>query len=252
MCHEHLTAPVAGGAGIAEEEVETPGAGRSIPGFLARPESGTGPGVLVIHDIWGANPFYHDFARRLAGEGYVALLPDLFVREGPIPVNEPEARHTRRAKWSQTAALEDVAGAMNWLKSNPACSGKIATIGFCMGGTLVFLQAARDPLPDASIAYYGFPKPDPTPLAPHVPLDEASQVKSKLLAFWGDQDHGCGMEKVALYGEALDAAKIDYEAVIYPGMPHGFITFDPNSPNYEAAQDSWKRSLAFLEHTVAA
>jgi carboxymethylenebutenolidase len=252
MCHEHLTAPVGGGAGIVEEEVETPGAGRSIPGFLARPETGTGAGVLVIHDVWGANPFYHDFARRLAGEGYVALLPDLFAREGPLPDDDPKARHTRRQKWSQVSALEDVAGAINWLKEQPACTGKIATIGFCMGGTLVFLQAAREPLPDASIAYYGFPKPDPTPLAPYVPVDEAANVKSRLLTFWGDQDHGVGMDKVARYREALDAAGANYEAVIYPGMPHGFITFDPESPNYEAAQDSWKRSLAFLNETVAA
>jgi carboxymethylenebutenolidase len=252
MCHEHLTAPVAGGAGIVDEQVETPGAGRTIPGYLARPETGTGAGVLVIHDIWGANPFYHDLTRRLAGEGYVALLPDLFVREGPIPENEPEARHTRRAKWSQVSALEDIAGAIRWLKDQPQCSGKVATIGFCMGGTLIFLQAAREPLPDASIAYYGFPKPDPTPLAPFVPIDEASQVKSKLLAFWGDQDHGVGMDKVEQYRASLDAAGIDYEAVVYPGMPHGFITFDSKSPNYEAAQDSWKRSLAFLKQTVAA
>jgi carboxymethylenebutenolidase len=251
MCHEHLTAPVAGGAGIVEEEVETPGAGRSIPGYLARPETGTGPGVLVIHDVWGANPFYHDFACRLAGEGYVALLPDLFVREGPIPEDQPEARHARRAKWSQVNALEDIAGAINWLKDHPSCTGRVATIGFCMGGTLVFLQAARDLLPDASIAYYGFPKPDPTALAPFIPLDEASQIKSPLLAFWGDQDHGVGMDKVELYRNALDAAGVKYEAVIYPGAPHGFITFDPKSPNFEAAQDSWHRALDFLKKTVA-
>lgn len=252
MCHEHLSAPVAGGAGIVEEEVETSGADRTIPGFLARPEAGTGPGVVVIHDVWGANPFYHDFARRLAGEGYVTLLPDLFVREGALQEQTREAVLARRSKWSQSTALEDLAGAINWLNDHPASTGRVATIGFCMGGTLVFLQAARDPLPDASIAYYGFPKPDPTSLAPHIPLDEAGQVKSKLLAFWGDQDHGVGMDKVELYRAALDAAGVDYEAVIYPGAPHGFITFDPNSPDYEVAQDSWKRSLAFLKQTVAA
>jgi carboxymethylenebutenolidase len=252
MCHEHLTAPVAGGAGIVEEQVETPGAGRSIPTFLARPEEGTAPGIVIIHDVWGANPFYHDFARRLAGEGYVTLLPDLFVREGGLPEQTREAAQARRAQWSQATALQDVAGAISWLKAHPNCTAKIATIGFCMGGTLVFLQAAREPLPDASIAYYGFPKPDPTPLAPYVPLDEASKVKSTLLAFWGDQDHGVGMDKVASYRSALDAAGVDYEAVIYPGMPHGFITFDPASPNYDAAQDSWNRSLEFLKSTIAA
>jgi carboxymethylenebutenolidase len=252
MCHQELTAPVAGGAGIVEEEVESPGAERAIPGFLARPEEGPAPGIVVIHDVWGANPFYHDFTRRLAGEGFTALLPDFFVREGPPSEQTRDAVQARRAQWSQATAIKDLAGAITWLKGHPACTGSVATIGFCMGGTLVFLQASREPAPDASIAYYGFPKPEPTPLAPYVPLDEAAKVTSPLLAFWGDQDHGVGMDKVALYRQALDAGGVEYEAVIYPGMPHGFITFDPNSPNFEAAQDSWHRTLAFLRSTIAA
>src|SRR4051794_32036654 len=84
MCHEHLTAPIRGGAGITEDQIEVPGADRTIPAYFARPEDGTAPGVLVIHDVWGANPFYHDVARRLAGGGFAALLPDFFVREGPL------------------------------------------------------------------------------------------------------------------------------------------------------------------------
>jgi carboxymethylenebutenolidase len=252
MCHQDLTAPVMGGAGIVEEEVETPGAGRAIPGFLARPESGTAGGVLIIHDVWGFNAFYHDLARRLAGAGYVALLSDLFCRQDPVPEETREAVQARRAKWDQTLAVEDIAGAIAWLRQHPACNGKVATIGFCMGGTLAFLQAARAPLPDASIAYYGFPNPSPTDLAPLVPLAEADKVKSPLLALWGDQDAGVGMDNVEKYRAALDAAGVKYEAVIYPGVGHGFITFDRNSPNFESALDSWERTLHFLRKHLAA
>jgi carboxymethylenebutenolidase len=252
MCHQELTAPVTGGGGIVEEEVETPGAGRAIPGFLARPETGTAGGILIIHDVWGFNAFYHDLARRLAGEGYVTLLSDLFCRQDPLPEQTREAVQARRATWDQQLAVEDIAGALKWLKAHPSCNGQLATIGVCMGGTLVYLQAARDPLPDASIAYYGFPNPNPMPLAPLVPLTEADKVKSPLLAIWGDQDTGVGMDNVEKYRAALDAAGAKYEAVIYPGMGHAFLTFDRASPNFESAQDSWERTLHFLRKHLAA
>src|SRR5215212_11197077 len=169
MCHQELTAPVTGGAGIVESAVETPGADRAIPGFFARPESGIGGGILLIHDVWGFNEFYHDLARRLAGEGYPTLLPDLFCRQDPLPEETREAVQARRATWDQQLAVRDIAGALQWLKDQPAGNGRLATIGFCMGGTLVLLQAAREPAPDASVAYYGFPNPTPTALAPLVP-----------------------------------------------------------------------------------
>jgi carboxymethylenebutenolidase len=89
-------------------------------------------------------------------------------------------------------------------------------------------------------------------LAPLVPLDEVSDVRSPLLALWGDQDHGVGMDKVERYREALAETGANFEFVIYPGAPHGFLTFDPSSPSYEAAADAWTRSVAFLHETLSA
>lgn len=246
MCHEHCPAPVRGGAGIVEEEVEIPGEGRAIPGFFARPDGDPAPAVAILHDIWGANDFYHDLARRLAGEGIAALLPDFFVRQGPLPEQTREAAFARRARLDQTVALADIAGAVGWLRDHPATTGKVGTVGFCLGGTFVMLAAARDPLPDASVAFYGFPVIERSPLTPAVPLDEArnGRVRSPLLLLWGDQDHGVGMENVATYRAALEAAGARHEAVVYPGLPHGFLTFDPAAP--AGTRDAWARALAFL------
>jgi len=250
MCHETLSAPIRGGSGIVEEQVGVPGADRAIPAFFARPESGTAPGVLIIHDVWGANPFYHDLARRLAGEGFAALLPDFFVREGELESQTRDAAMARRARHDQTKAVADVAGAIDWLRAHQATTGNVGTVGFCMGGTLAFLAAAREPLPDASVAFYGFPAPNATALAPLVPLDEAERVQSPLLALWGDQDHGVGMDNVERYRAALEPAGARFEFVVYPGLGHAFLTFDQSATQFDDAQDAWRRAVAFLRTTL--
>jgi carboxymethylenebutenolidase len=252
MCHQFLTAPVSGGSGLVEEQVEVPGADRAVPAFYVRPEGDQVPGVLIIHDVWGSNPFYHDVAGRLAGEGFAVLLPDFFVREGALAEQTREAVMERRSRHDQTKATQDVAGALAWLREQESTTGKVGTVGFCMGGTLVFLAAARQPVPDASVSFYGFPVPNTSALAPLVPLEEADQVRSPLLALWGDQDAGVGMDKVERYREALAENGANFEFVIYPGAGHGFLTFDTLSPSYEAAKDGWQRTVEFLNETLSA
>ena len=252
MCHSTCPRPVAGGAGTVEERVETPGADRPLPAFLARPESGSAPAVLIVHDIWGANDFYHDLARRLAGEGFAALLPDFFVRQGSLPEQTREAARARGAELDQQVALADIAGTLAWLRNHPATTDRVGTIGFCLGGTLVMLAAAREPVPDASVAFYGFPGSEPTALRPHVPLVEANAIQSPLLAIWGDQDHGVGMDKVEAYRAALAEADRPFEFVVYPGPGHAFLTFDPAAPFFAEAQDAWRRALTFLREELTA
>lgn len=252
MCHQYLTAPVSGGSALVEQQVEIPGEDRTIPAFFVRPEDGHVPSVLIIHDVWGANPFYHDVARRLAGEGFAVLLPDFFVREGALAEQTRDAVMERRTRHDQVRATVDIAEALAWLRAQTTTTGKVGTVGFCMGGTLVFLAAARQPVPDASVAFYGFPSPNTTELAPLAPIDEVADLRSPLLALWGDQDHGVGMDKVEGYREALTESGAHFEFVIYPGAPHGFLTFDSTSPSFDAAKDAWKRTVAFLHETLSA
>jgi carboxymethylenebutenolidase len=252
MCHQSCSYPatISGGAGVVEERVEIPGADRAIPAFFVRPETSAAAAVLIIHDIWGANDFYHDVARRLAGAGFATLLPDFFVREGPLAEQTRDAARARGALLDYPTTLQDIAGAVSWLTDHPTTSGKVGTVGFCMGGTLVMLTAARDPLPDASVAFYGFPVFDPTERRPDVPIGEAASLRSPLLALWGDQDHGVGMDKVAAYESALAEADRVFEFVIYPGPGHAFLTFDPAAAWYAEAHDAWGRTIEFFREEL--
>jgi carboxymethylenebutenolidase len=248
MCHFDRPFPVSGGSGTSLEEIELPGEGVALPAYLARAASDAAPAVLIIHDVNGPNPFYKDLALRLAGEGFTALLPNYFVRQGPPEASTREAVMARAALLDEPTTLKDIEHTLRWME--PELGNRRGIVGFCMGGTLALLAAGRDPLPDAVVAYYGFPKGRQG--WSHRPMDEVDRLAAPVLAFWGDQDHGVGMDNVASYRQAVDQADKPVETVIYPGLPHGFLTFDPDSPNFSGAQDSWTRMLAFFREHLGA
>ena len=256
MCHDHCPQPIAGGAPLQEQDLTLPlGDGESLPLFLVLPEQTPAPAVLVLHDINGANAFYHDITRRLAAAGVIAALPDLFFRQGPPRDDTRVAIRERAAELVQGATLGDVHTALHWLQHHASGTGKIGTIGFCMGGTLVMLAAARDPAPDASVIFYGFPVRQRTPTNPILASDEdeVANVASPLLGFWGDQDKPVGMENVAAYDDKLNRYHKPHEFHIYPGLGHGFLTFAPDSEASAASREAWERTLAFYrEHLGAA
>ena len=255
MCHQDCPAPVRGGAGIVEEEPTVLDAVFALPAFFASPERmAPVPDVLIIHDIRGANDFYRDLARRLAGEGFAALLPNFFAREGPLPEPTGDAALARLAKLDQRRALVDIAACLDWLRGHEATTGTVGTLGFCMGGTFVFLAAARHPLPEASVAFYGFPARERTAVATKRPIDddEVAGVESPLLLLWGDQHSGVGMDNVAAYQQALARYGKTAETIIYPGLGHGFLTFDPESPAFDSSRDAWERTLAFFRAHLGA
>lgn len=215
-----------------------------MPVFQATPAGASRGNVIVLHDIHGANDFYHNLTRRLASEGYTAYLPDLFVRQGPLPEPTREHAMARGATLSYPTTIEDLQRTIDVVEQRSP--GKIGTVGFCMGGTLVMLLAAREPRMAAGAIYYGFPaNANPSDNRPWQPIDEAAQVETPLLGFWGDQDHGVGMDNVATYQTALEAAGKRHDFTIYPGLPHGFLTFDESSPNHAGSRDSWDKLLAF-------
>lgn len=248
MCHDQCPRPVSGGDAIEEQQVTIPLATGSLPAFLTLPDQRPGPAVLVIHDIRGPGEFYQDLTRRLALEGYVALLPDFFHRLPPPAADTPEARMTRGRALVQADALADIESALIWLRHHQAGTGAIGTIGFCMGGTLVFLAASRSPAPDATVAFYGFPARDRTPIAPLLPADEGevATLASPILAFWGTNDTGVGMDNVDRYELLLERYRKPHEFVRYDGIGHGFLTFEDGTPATEPSRDAWTRTLRFL------
>lgn len=248
MCHDICPHPVSGAAAIAERDEQVPLDAASIPAFVTAPDVRPAPAVLLIHDINGPNAFYQDVARRLAGLGYLTALPDFFFRQGPPRDDTREATRARMNEMTQSDTLADIRSVLQWLRDHDASTGKVGTIGFCMGGTLVMLAAARQPVPEATVAFYGFPRRDRTPLAPILPSDEdeVGTLASPVLAFWGDQDAGVGMDNVRAYDGLLERYGKAHEFVVYPGIGHGFLTFDPAADAFTASEDAWNRTIRFF------
>jgi carboxymethylenebutenolidase len=253
MCHPEVPAgqPI---PHVAAEEVQVPlPGGGTMPAMLTRPERGTGPAVLIVHDIFGRSPFYESLAARLSTAGFVALLPDFFFKQGPLAERSRELAFARRAKLDEPAALDDLSAALDLLKRQPGVrSGPVGTVGFCMGGTLVLdLAARRDDL--VTVCYYGFVVREAHASAngAPAPLDEAlkNHMHGPILGFWGDQDHGVNMADVGTFAAELERRGVAFEHTIYPGLGHAFMAqsgLDPNHPAYQMACASWTRALDFL------
>lgn len=247
MCHETIGHDPVLAVDQSESRFTVQTDGAELPVFCAVPRDGEKGRVIIIHDIYGANDFYHDLARRLANAGFRAYLPDLFVRQGPLTEQTREAARARGGVLSYPQAMKDVGA----LISHEGEGSRWGVVGFCMGGTLVMHLAAQEKRLSAGVIYYGFPA-NPTISAnrPSEPLRETALVNIPLLGFWGDQDHGVGMDNVQKYSDLLEQAGKDKEFHIYPGRPHGFLTFDESSDNFEASKDSWARALQFFEQRL--
>jgi carboxymethylenebutenolidase len=216
-----------------------------MPVFRAEPSIASRGNVIIIHDVYGAGQFYQDLARRLASEGYTAWLPNLFFRQGELAERTREAAFARRERWSTAQAVDDLAQTVDFVGQQG--TGRIGTVGFCLGGTLVMLTSARDSRIDAGVIYYGFPANVVDDRGERfAPLEEVERVRSPLLGFWGDQDHGVGMENVERYRAALQAAGKRFDFTIYPGLPHGFLTFHDASPNFDGSHDSWRQVMTYF------
>jgi carboxymethylenebutenolidase len=250
MCHGNGDArPNGDYSKINESSFVVGTLGVDLPVFMAEPERESRGQVIVISDIWGANDFYHDLARRLASSGYTAYLPDMFVRQGDLPEQTHEAARARGGKLDYPQAMADIGKIIDHQGDE---RGKFGVIGFCMGGTLVMHLATMERRLQCGVIYYGFPaNPNITAFRPSEPLRETKLVDMPLLGFWGDQDHGVGMHNVEQYDEQLNIAGKEHEFVVYPGLPHAFLTFDTGGQFYKESDETWKRTLEFFEKKLA-
>jgi len=206
-------------------------------GYLARPAKAAGkvPGVLVIHENRGLNPYIEDVARRLAVEGYVAFAPDALTPVGGYPGDEDKARELF-AKQDGKKRIEDLVAGAGVLKARPESSGKIGTVGFCFGGGICNLLAVRLPDLAASVPFYGV----------QAPTSDVAKIKAPLLIHYAENDERINAGWPA-YETALKANGVKYQAHFYPGTQHGF--HNDTTPRYDeaAAKLAWSRTLAFLK-----
>ncbi|MEO8301630.1 MAG: dienelactone hydrolase family protein [Rhizomicrobium sp.] len=223
--------------------VQSPAGTGHIDCYLAWPASASGklPGILVIHENRGLNPYVKDVARRLAVSGYMALAPDGLTSVGGY-TGDDENGGKLFQQVDREKMREDLAAAAVYLKSRPDCTGKIGAIGFCFGGGIVNYLAVRMGSDlAAGVPYYGA---QPT-------AEEVAKIKAPINAQYGGLDARINAGWPA-FDAALTAAGVVHEGHIYANANHGF--HNDTTPRYDeaAAKEAWSRSLAWFDKYVKA
>jgi carboxymethylenebutenolidase len=205
-------------------------------GYYVRPVkmSGKLPGVYVVHENRGLNPYIEDVTRRLALLNFVAFAPDALTPVGGYPGDEDKGRALFAAQDTKKR-IEDLVTGAEFLRTQPDCTGKIGTVGFCFGGGIVNLLATRLPDLAAGVAYYGV-----QPAASDVP-----KIKAALMIQNASEDPRIN-DGWPPYEAALKANKVRYEYFLYPNTQHGF--HNDTTPRYDeaAAKLSWQRTVDFF------
>lgn len=197
------------------------------------------PGVIVVHENRGLNPYIEDVGRRTALDGFISLAPDALTPLGGYPGNDDDGR-TLQKKRDRNEMLEDFIAAFQYLKSHPNCNGKIGVVGFCFGGWISNMMAVKLPDLSAAVPYYGR-----QPSA-----DDAAQIKSPLLLQYAELDARINAGWLD-YEKVLKANNIEHTAHFYPEVNHGF--HNNTTPRYDepAANLSWTRTIAFFKEKLA-
>lgn len=225
---------------MAGQSVTFPSNGHTCEGYLSMPASGRGPGVIVIQEWWGLVPHIKDVADRLAGEGYVALAPDLFHGK---TTTEPDEAGKLLMSLKIDDAARDMAGAFDYLKSHDATTGKMGSVGFCMGGGLSLYLATLRPV-DACVIYYGAMLPNMNP--------DVTKIAGAILGHYAENDGWASPEAAAALEKRLKDAGKHVEFHQYTGTEHAFFNDTrPEVYNADAAKLSWQRTLDFYKKHLA-
>ncbi|MEZ5967495.1 MAG: dienelactone hydrolase family protein [Hyphomonas sp.] len=219
---------------------ESPEGAGAMAGYFVRPAGADVlPGVVVVHENRGLNPYIRDVARRVAKAGYVAFAPDMLYPFGGYPGNDDDGR-AMQAQRDTGEMVADFMAAADFLRDHPATNGKIGCVGFCFGGAVTNLMAVKQPWLACAVPYYGG-----WPTA-----EEAAGLEVPL------QIHLAGLDERVdagwpAYKAALDAAGKSYEIYIYEGVNHGFHNDTTPRYNAEAANLAWSRTLEFFGKHLA-
>jgi carboxymethylenebutenolidase len=195
--------------------------------------------VIVVHEWWGLNGQIRDVARRLAGQGYVAIVPDLY--HGKV-ADDPELAHTLMRGLDEDRALVDLDDATRWVRAQSrTAKSRLGVVGFCMGGRLSELFALHEPTVVAAVMFYGRPETNPAKL---------SSLKGPLQGHFGAEDQGIPPDSASALRNALKTAGKKGEIYVYPGAGHAFMHEGRQSYHAESARQAWERMLAFLKKNL--
>jgi carboxymethylenebutenolidase len=236
--------------GLVAGMIDIPVPDGQLPGYRAMPESGGPfPIVLVVMEIFGLHEYIKDVCRRFAREGYVAVAPDIFHRVGdPLQIADIDTLGREIILPTPDAqVMTDLDASAAWAASvshgDPA---RLAITGFCWGGRMVWLYAAHNLALKAGAAWYGRLAGDSSANQPRYPVDIAAELKAPVLGLYGEADGGIPLDVVERMREALKAATVPNEIVVYPGAPHGFHADYRPSYRPDDARDGVKRMLEWF------
>lgn len=221
---------------MAGQMIEFQSNGGRTSGYLSLPESGRGPGVVVLQEWWGLVPHIKDVADRFAAEGFVALAPDLY--HGDVARSPDEAGKMMMAlNIAQTE--KDLRGAVEYLLGQEATEGpSVGTVGFCMGGALSLYAASKNERVGACVVFYGIhPKVEP----------DFEALRAPVLGLFAEKDKSVPPEAVRALEEKLREHGKAVETHIYPGTDHAFFNDTrPEVYDADAAADAWRRTIEFF------
>jgi carboxymethylenebutenolidase len=218
----------------------SPKGGGDIKAQLSRPANASGklPGIVVVHENRGLNPYIADVGRRAALAGFISIAPDALTPLGGYPGNDDEGRALQRQR-DRNEMLQDFIAAFQYLKDSPECTGNIGVVGFCFGGWISNMMAVEVPELKAAVPFYGGqPSSDQVPKINAPLLLQYAGLDTRVNEGWPE------------YEAALKKNNKEYTAYIYPDVNHGF--HNDSTPRYDkdAAELAWSRTIDFFKEKL--
>ena len=240
-------------AGLTAGEVTILVGDVKLPAYRAMPAGKANlPVVLVVSEIFGVHEYIADVARRFAKLGYLAIAPELFVRQGDAQSYGEVSKLLAEVinKVPDAQVMNDLDASAAWAKANGGDTGRLGITGFCWGGRITWLYTAHNPAVKAGVAWYGQMLGTPSALKPTNPIDLVGKLNAPVLGLYGEADTGIPVAAVeqmkgALLGGSAAAKKSEF--VVYPAAPHAFHADYRPSYRKDAADDGWRRCLAWFK-----
>lgn len=219
---------------------ESPKGGGNIKALLSHPINAKKklPGIIVVHENRGLNPYIEDVGRRAAIEGFITLAPDALSPLGGYPGNDDDGRELQK-KRNPDKMLEDFIAAYEYLKSHKDCNGSVGVVGFCFGGWVANMMAVKIPNLPAAVPYYGG-----QPVA-----EDAEKITSSMLLQYAGLDTRVN-EGWPAFEAILKKNKVDYNAYFYDGVNHGFHNNTTPRFDEKSASLSWTRTIDFFKEKL--
>ena len=226
---------------LETEYVEYDGPAGKIRAYVARPKGVKAlAGVIIVHENRGLNAWVEDMARRVALEGFRAVAPDALSPVGGTP-EDPDKARDLIYKLDPESNTKNYLAAVEYLKTGPQATGKVACMGFCWGGGVTNQVAVNSPDLSAAVPFYG-----KQPAAEDVP-----KIKAAMLIHYAGDDAYIN-PGIPAFEEALKKAGVDYRIYTYPGAKHAFMNDTGANYNKDAAELAWKRTVSFLKERLKA